>query len=190
MCMFQPPLSNTRRDVWRCCVLLAFLLMVTGCRETPTTVEGTVTLDGIPLAMHKGMRGTVVFLPINDEGTTLSGLIDADGRYALAAGGSTSVPPRTYWVTVSAMEIVPPSEAHPQSSARPISPAKYASATDSGIRVEVRPGPNNVNLAMTSEMEPKTEDEVISDETTVVTYAQPTDPSQSKTAAEDGASPH
>ena len=124
-----------------------------GCREQPTTVEGLVTLDGQPLAIEKGMRGSVVFQPTASEGATLTGLIDAKGHYELASGGSVVVPPRAYWVTVSAMEIVPASEDHPQSSGRLITPAKYASATDSGFRIEVQPGPNKVNLAMTSDVE-------------------------------------
>jgi hypothetical protein len=112
-----------------------------------------VTLDGRPLAMEKGMRGSVVFQPAASEGATLTGLIDAKGHYELASGGNVVVPPRAYWVTVSAMELVPASEDQPQSSGRLITPAKYASATDSGFRIEVQPGPNKVDLAMTSEVE-------------------------------------
>lgn len=135
------------------CALIFLALASNGCREQPTTVEGLVTLDGKPLAIQKGMRGSVVFQPAASEGATLTGLIDAKGRYELASGGSMVVPPRAYWVTVSAMEFVPASEDRPQSSGRLITPAKYASATDSGFRIEVQPGPNNVNLAMTSDAE-------------------------------------
>jgi hypothetical protein len=134
-------------------ILAAFALVSLGCREQPTTVEGLVTLDGQPLAIEKGKRGSVVFQPAASEGATLTGLIDAKGHYELASGGSVVVPPRAYWVTVSAMEFVPASEDHPQSSGRLITPAKYASATDSGFRIEVQPGPNKVDLAMTSDVE-------------------------------------
>jgi hypothetical protein len=133
-------------------IFAAFALVAIGCREEPTTVEGVVTLDGRPLAIQKGMRGSVVFQPTANEGATLTGLIDAKGHYELASGGSVVVPPRAYWVTVSAMEFVPASEDHPQSSGRLITPAKYASATDSGFRIEVQPGPNKVNLAMSSDV--------------------------------------
>jgi hypothetical protein len=134
-------------------ILSTFVLASLGCREQPTTVEGVVTLDGQPLAIEKGMRGSVVFQPAASEGATLTGLIDAKGHYELASGGSVVVPPRAYWVTVSAMELVPASEDQPQSSGRLITPAKYASATDSGFRIEVQPGPNKVDLAMTSAVE-------------------------------------
>lgn len=149
--------SNTEtwwKAVW--CIAVSAIVLIVGCREQPTTVEGLVTLDGKPLAMHQGMRGTVVFQPTANEGTTLSGLIDANGRYELTAGGSYAVPATAYWVTVSAMEIVPPSEEQPQSTGRLITPAKYASATDSGFRIEVQPGPNQVNLAMKSEVDAPT----------------------------------
>ena len=134
-------------------MLTAIALVSFGCREQPTTVEGQVTLDGQPLAIEKGMRGSVVFQPAASEGATLTGLIDAKGHYKLASGGSVVVPARAYWVTVSAMEFVPASEDHPQPSGRLITPAKYASATDSGFRIEVQPGPNKVNLAMTSDVD-------------------------------------
>jgi hypothetical protein len=132
------------------CLLIAALV---GCREKPTTVQGLVTLDGKPLAIHKGMRGSVVFQPATSDGVTLTGLIDGDGRYELAAGGSLVVPARAYWVTVSAMEMMPATDEQPQPTARLITPAKYASATDSGFRVEVMPGPNQVDLPMESEVE-------------------------------------
>ena len=133
--------------------LCAMVVASVGCRETPTTVQGQVTLDGKPLTIGKGMRGTVIFQPTNASGTTLSGLIDAHGRYELAAGGSVSVTPSNYWVTVSAMEIVPPSADQPQASGRLVTPAKYASATDSGFRIEVLPGTNEINLPLMSETE-------------------------------------
>lgn len=140
----------------RYCVLGAAVLLTVGCRETPTTVKGQVTLNGKPLSIVKGMRGTVVFQPTVANGTTLSGLIDSSGHYELATGGSHTVIPSSYWVTVSAMEIVPPSAAQPQSSGRLVTPAKYASATDSGFRIEVLPGANEVNLPLVSEAESST----------------------------------
>jgi hypothetical protein len=130
------------------------VLLAAGCQEKPTTVKGLVILDGKPLAMHQGMRGTVVFQPTVAEGTTLNGVIDSHGRYELATGSSAAVTPSAYWVTVSAVEIVPPSDEHPQTSGRRVTPAKYASATDSGFRIEVLPGENEVILELTSDAEP------------------------------------
>lgn len=135
----------------RWATVCAVLLVAAGCRETPTTVQGLVTLDGRPLSMHHGMRGTVVFQPTTSDGRTLSGTIDEQGHYKLSSGSSNVVTSSVYWATVSAMEIVPPSDEHPQPTGRRITPAKYASAADSGFRIEVRPGENVVDLALVSD---------------------------------------
>ncbi len=152
--------QRAKLNTW--CQIALWLLLCTsalsavGCQQKPTTVKGLVTLDGKPLAMHQGMRGTVVFQPTVAEGTTLNGVIDSHGRYELATGSSIAVAPSVYWVTVSAVEIVPPSDERSQTSGRRVTPAKYASATDSGFRIEVLPGENEVVLEMTSDAAPPT----------------------------------
>jgi hypothetical protein len=133
--------------------MLATAAMLVGCRETPTTVKGLVTLDGKPLAIGKGMRGSVVFQPTISSGNMLTGLIDKTGHYQLSSGGNMTVTPNVYWVTVSATELVPATEERP-ASGKLVTPAKYASATDSGFRIEVAPGENEVNLPLLSEAEP------------------------------------
>jgi hypothetical protein len=131
-----------------CCALSVVLA---GCQQQPTTVKGTVTLDGQPLAITKGMRGTVVFQPRGAEGTTLNGMINSSGNYELSTGASLAVNPGAYWVAVSAVEIIPASAEHPEPRGRRITPANYASATDSGFRVELGPGENVVDLDMRSD---------------------------------------
>jgi hypothetical protein len=128
----------------------ALIVAVVGCRQEPTTVKGTVTLDGRPLAIKKGMRGTVIFQPAKVDGNTFNGMINSNGEYELAGGASTSVNPGAYWVAVSAVEIIPPSDDYPEPRGRRITPASYASATDSGFRVQVEPGSNVVNLELRS----------------------------------------
>ena len=132
-------------------LLCALSVFVAGCQQQPTTVKGTVTLDGQPLAITKGMRGTVVFQPRGADGVTLNGMINAQGDYELSSGASLAVNPGAYWVSVSAVEIIPPSEVHPEPRGRRITPASYASATDSGFRVELGPGVNVVDLDMRSD---------------------------------------
>ena len=133
----------------------AYLVLALGCQGEPTTVSGLVTLDGQPLAIREGMRGTVVFQPTSGDGRILNGIIDAAGRFELAEGSNCFVTPSVYWVTVSAVELMPPGDEGPRTGKR-ITPAKYASATDSGFRIEVVPGPNEVNLALKSDAEPPT----------------------------------
>ena len=147
---FHFVLGRTR---WSILAALVGLLWMTGCRQEPTTVKGLVTLDGKPLGMQRGMRGTVVYQPTAAAGTTLSGMIDDSGHYEVSSGGNLSVTPNAYWVTVSAIEIVPAESEASETSSRRITPAKYASASDSGFRVEVKPGPNEVNLRLESQEE-------------------------------------
>jgi len=130
--------------------VLLLLAIATGCREAPTTVSGSVTLDGKRLAMREGMRGTVVFQPAQG-GPVLNGIIGAEGTYRMAAGSSNSVQPGNYVVTVSAVEFIPPTETNPQPSSKRITPAKFASAAESGLRVTVAPGANDINLALVSD---------------------------------------
>jgi hypothetical protein len=137
---------------WRL-LTCAGIALIVGCQDQPTTVQGLVTLDGQALEMREGMRGTVVFQPTVSGGTTLNGVIDGRGHYELARGSSALVPPSEYWVTVSAVKLLPPTKDHPQAKGRRVTPAKYASASESGFRVEVVPGMNQVNLAMTSDAE-------------------------------------
>lgn len=134
-------------------LLTLSLLWCVGCRQEPATVSGLVTLDGQPLAIRQAMRGTVVFHPASGEGAILSGLIDARGKYKLAMGANSEVAPGGYLVTVSAVEVVPPTKDQQEPSGRHITPAKYASAVDSGLRCEIVPGPNHVDLKLTSEVE-------------------------------------
>ena len=142
----------------RLLVVCGSALMIVGCRDEPTIVKGLVTLDGRPLTMRQGIRGTVVFQPMVASGTTLSGLIDASGHYQLASGGSAAVSPGVYWGTVSATELVPPTDDRP-STGKLVTPAKYASASDSGFRIEVLPGENEVDLPLVSDAEPPKTDE-------------------------------
>jgi hypothetical protein len=137
---------------WSRCVLASAAFCVgTGCQEPTTTVHGLVTLNGKPLEMREGMRGTVVFQPASRQGATLNGVIDTQGRYELSEGSRLGVTPSVYWVTVSASHLVPAQDGKAPVSGRRITPAKYASATDSGFRVEVVPGPNQVDLALISD---------------------------------------
>jgi hypothetical protein len=126
-------------------------VVISGCgRNSPTTVSGSVTLDGRPLVIQSGMRGTVVFQPAED-GPVLNGIIDPDGGYALAAGSNVLVSPGMYTVAVSAVKITPPTDGNPEPSSERITPEKFASAAKSGLRVEVAPGRNDIDLRLMSE---------------------------------------
>lgn len=146
-------------------VIAAFSLSVlAGCRENPATVKGLVTIDGEPLLITEGMRGSVVFEPTTASGNTLTGQIDKTGHYELFSGGSATVSPNVYLVSISATKLVPATDDRP-SSGKLVTPAKYASATDSGFRVEVVPGKNEVNLPLFSDLPLVATDDEIAVET-------------------------
>ena len=119
-----------------------------GCREETAVVSGVVLLDGNPLAITKGVRGTVVFQPASRQGPTLNGLIDVTGHYELASGANKLVSPGVYMATVSAVEILLPSDEDSRPEGRLITPAKYASVSDSGLRFVVEPGMNDIWLQL------------------------------------------
>lgn len=139
----HPSHFSSKTVRWRCG--LALLAACIGC-DSSTTISGIVSLDGKPLQITDGMRGTVVFQPASHQGPTLNGMIDASGRYTLAAGSETAVPPGVYLATVSAVEILPGDEEDAQQQGRRITPERYASAAESGLRVKVLTGDNHIDL--------------------------------------------
>jgi hypothetical protein len=124
-------------------------LIAIGCQQKPTTVTGTVTLDGRPLSIAEDARGTIVFQPVSGQGTTATGLLDAAGIFKLASGASSDVAPGKYQVAVSVVQLLPTTEGAEQSAKR-ISPAKYASANSSEFEANVLPGSNELKFDMLS----------------------------------------
>jgi hypothetical protein len=125
------------------------LLGLSGCQQTPATVSGSVTFDGKPLSIAADSRGTVVFQPVSGQGTTPSGLLDSTGHYRLATGGSSEISPGEYNVAISVAQLLPPAEGAEQGAKR-ITPAKYASAGESGLKAKVLPGENRLSFDLAS----------------------------------------
>jgi hypothetical protein len=125
--------------------LSLLLLVVEGCQQRPTTVSGTVTLDGKPLTIASDARGTIVFNPDGGRGTVATGLLDATGHFDLATGSSNEIAPGTYYVTVSVARLLPASDQGEQGS-QLVTPAKYASARESGLAATVVPGENHFSF--------------------------------------------
>ncbi|HEX4412219.1 MAG TPA: hypothetical protein VH107_01235 [Lacipirellulaceae bacterium] len=139
------------KDIWlleTAFVLSAILLQ--GCRETPTSVSGTVTLDGKPLAVASDARGTVLFQAIGGQGTVATGLLDPTGHFELAVGSSNEIPPGKYQVAVTVSELLPKAESAEQ-RAKLVTPAKYASVQQSGLQADVHSGENQLVFALTSD---------------------------------------
>lgn len=109
-----------------------------GCDRAPpgpTTVRGTVTFQGKPLA-----GGVVVFAPDPERGGTgkpVRGDLGPDGRFVLRVGGESGVPAGWYRVAIAAGPGV-------LSSAGPPFPASLSRPDLSGVVREVKAGRENV----------------------------------------------
>jgi hypothetical protein len=112
-----------------------------GCRQTPTTVSGAVTLNGKPLLIQPAQSGKVIFQPVGGHGAIATGRLDSSGHFTLGTGSSFEVARGDYQVAISVSEPLPAKE-NAESSAKLVTPVKFSSATDSGLRATVTPGEN------------------------------------------------
>jgi hypothetical protein len=141
--------SHSFRSAGALLLVGASLTAAAGCQQRPTTVSGTVTLDGRPLNVASDARGTVVFQPNGGLGTVATGLIDTRGHFDLATGSSKEIAPGDYYVTVSVAKLLPKSDQGEQGSLL-VTPAKYSSARDSGLVAKVQPGENHLKFELSS----------------------------------------
>jgi hypothetical protein len=159
---------------WGC--LAACLVFFTGCSGSPTLdtepVEGVVTLDGTPVS-----GATVMFVAVNEgQGMSANGYTDENGIYRLTAvdtkgavaeaeGGTL---PGEYYVGVVKSETeaqMSAEEAYKQGvklesssgSSAPkapevthIVPQKYNNPRQSGLKVTVQEGKNNIPIELSS----------------------------------------
>jgi hypothetical protein len=126
-----------------------FVILAMGCQDNSALVSGTVTLDGRQLSIPSDGRGTIVFQPTNGQGTAATAVLDPSGHFKLATGASLDIPPGKYYVAVSVVQLLPRAEGAEQSAKR-ISPAKYASASESGLQAEIVRGDNHFDFNLAS----------------------------------------
>ena len=147
-----------------------------GCNGQPTLqteyVEGLVTVDGEPVA-----EATVTFVPVTEgQGASATGMTNAQGIYKLTAAVTGDVAavaeagtlPGEYHVGVmknvvdtpmsqeeaeqQGIEYVPPPPGVLQEPKITfVVPQKYNNPRQSGIRVTVEPGRNNLPLELTAD---------------------------------------
>ncbi len=130
-------------------------------------VEGVVTLDGKPLE-----GATLTFVPVQDGvGAAATGMSDASGKYQLTAVGAgagaqagAGTLPGEYYVGVLKVVVptAPTSAELPSddsSGTRPqpkdaeltsVVPPRYKDPQESGIKVTVEQGTNNIPIELTS----------------------------------------
>jgi hypothetical protein len=154
-----------------CCLWILGLAALTtvGCSSGKTTldtvpVEGVVTLDGEPMA-----EATVRFQPVDpSQGMSATGKTDANGVYKLTAvptGDVAAVPgagtlPGEYVVGVTKTSFKAIEEDEDAASAGTgsptddgitfIIPQRYNNPQDSGLKVTVTDGENNIPLELTT----------------------------------------
>lgn len=121
-----------------------------GCGNGLAHVSGAVTLDGQPLQGGSQMDASVSFVREDGHGAPAVGVIDESGRYTLKTGAQTGVAPGAYLVGISAKKITLPTTREGMPQATMITPAKYASITESGFRADVKPGSNSFDFALDS----------------------------------------
>lgn len=130
-------------------VFVVSLLIVAGCGERSSTVTGRVTLDGRPLAGGTDVRAMIQFAP-EKGGPTAVGTLDGNGEYQLSSGSNQGLPPGSYYVTVSASQLLRGPNPGDPASGRPITPRRYANAKESGLSADVKPGSNTFDFALVS----------------------------------------
>lgn len=129
--------------------IIVFTLLLAGCGERLASVGGKVTFDGQPLAGGPGVRAMIQFQP-ESGGAPAIGNLDADGNYELVRGSQAGLPPGPYLVTVTASKIIPGPTPYDPGSGKPITPRRYASAKESGLRADVQAGSNTFDFALES----------------------------------------
>jgi len=135
-----------RKSCW-----LLLLFPAIGCNDGMATVRGLVTYDREPIAGGPRMYGTVSFYRQDGGGAPAIGVIDASGHYALKTGTQDLVEPGSYLVSIAVKKITVPDDPNAMPVPHLMTPAKYASVTQSGLTADVVPGANSIDFALTSE---------------------------------------
>ena len=141
--------------------LLVLTLLLPGCGPSGLPVirvTGKVTFEGDSVE-----GANILFVPVESDGRSASGLTDANGEFLLMTQGATQngVLPGSYRVVVSKYMDVDeqgnpvvfgsassdpsaPSEPQKQPISKPLLPLKYERAETSGLNAEVTKGGANV----------------------------------------------
>ena len=136
---------RVRCVAWPAGLAVAVAVAVVGCNRHPSSVAGSVTLEGKPLP-----TGVIMLTPAR-SGPSAYGAIAPDGSYRLQTGAAKGLEPGEYIVTVAANEPPPAgsSEAGGRNAEaiRPLmTPPEYSDVKTSPLRITVKPGSQKVDL--------------------------------------------
>ena len=132
-------------------LLAATTPWIVGCHDELSSVSGTVTLDGQPIAVGEHVNGVVSFLREDGSGAPASAALDRSGYYTLKTGSRSGVEPGSYRVTVAVTKTTIPDDPNAMPIPKLITPAKYGNTLNSGLRAEVKPGSNTFDFALSSQ---------------------------------------
>lgn len=133
------------------------LVVIAGCGPAGPAVQpvsGTLTIGGAPA---KNVQ--IVFHPVDAGGLLASGQVDPSGVYTLRSGntGAKGALVGKYKVVLSSFEDESMEAAtarytsgagKPSAPAKPAFPKEYLAAATSPKEVEVKPGPNTIDIAV------------------------------------------
>jgi hypothetical protein len=131
-------------------VVVYVLPTLLGCGNDLASVNGTVSLDGQPVNGGPQMYGTVTFYSETGQGAPATAIIDESGRYSLKTGGRDGVEPGTYLVGIAVKKVEPAAVDSGMPKATLITPRRYASVAESGLRETVNLGDNTIDFSLTS----------------------------------------
>jgi hypothetical protein len=131
--------------------LLFVLLALAGCGEEWSSVSGSLSLDGKPLASGENLQVTVLFNPAAGGAPPAAAVVDAEGNYSVSTGSRGGLAPGAYVVTLSAMELTYPSGAGTPPQRRLVTPRRYTQPTASDLRCDVQRGRNTFNFDLKSD---------------------------------------
>jgi len=132
-------------------LFLLLAVVVPGCGDGLSRVSGVVTLDGQPITGGTNVHGTVNFYPESGSGVPAAGMIDESGRYTLKSGSRKGLVPGNYLVSVAVNKITLPKTPNEMPQPTLLTPKRYSSLSESGLRQEVTAGSNTIDLALTSD---------------------------------------
>jgi hypothetical protein len=131
-------------------LLLCSIAAIVGCGDGLSRVSGVVTLDGQPIPGGSDVHGAVTFYPADGRGVQAAGMLDESGKYVLKSGSREGVAPGTYVVSVAVNRITMPKTPSEMPQPTLLTPKRYASTSESGLRQEVKSGSNTIDLPLTS----------------------------------------
>ncbi len=134
--------------VWRSRAVLGIgltSLIISGCSEYDSTVNGVVQFDGSPLD-----HGKVTY--ISEGGAAIAtGKIQSDGDYSVQVSNSGGLPSGEYQAKVTCRgAAVPSPRGGPPAPGKSLIPRRYTRGQTSGWQFTVEPGSNTIDLELTS----------------------------------------